>query len=382
MKLWFKKFSLKFFFLSSMFLVPVLTMACVVKKEPEILLQNLQSKSVEIILDNVNLAPGENVAKSFLVELKKENTKEYQATNFTARKTLHNNEPKILLKISDLDADTRYVIRINRFKGEKKEQLFVKGNVFKTNPNPIIIPKSFQVIIPSDPSSQFSFKVALANQNLSQQKIDVHFYKANETRENVEIQQFTHNLKSDQFLYVNLTNLERGTNYVISGLFDQSGNLLTFDDNLFPYNFRTEADIVGLELSNQKFAGQIDGKLESISVDFVVRFSPGIVNANNVKNYVLVFKRENEGVGTGFDQVDNKDLEFIAKFSKNQDPKSNSYIFRVKFPWNQPNNFYKITKGYNKLAQNNHSFDQNILDSPNILKINPSILQQKFRIDS
>ncbi|WP_230861166.1 hypothetical protein [Mycoplasma sp. 'Moose RK'] len=365
-----------------MFLVPVLTMACVVKKEPEILLQNLQSKSVEIILDNVNLAPGENVAKSFLVELKKENTKEYQATNFTARKTLHNNEPKILLKISDLDADTRYVIRINRFKGEKKEQLFVKGNVFKTNPNPIIIPKSFQVIIPSDPSSQFSFKVALANQNLSQQKIDVHFYKANETRENVEIQQFTHNLKSDQFLYVNLTNLERGTNYVISGLFDQSGNLLTFDDNLFPYNFRTEADIVGLELSNQKFAGQIDGKLESISVDFVVRFSPGIVNANNVKNYVLVFKRENEGVGTGFDQVDNKDLEFIAKFSKNQDPKSNSYIFRVKFPWNQPNNFYKITKGYNKLAQNNHSFDQNILDSPNILKINPSILQQKFRIDS
>lgn len=367
---------------SFLVMFPSIIISCGDYKIPEILLQNLQSKSVELVLNNVELSPQENVAKLFKVELKKENTDNYQQSQFSARRTLHDNKPKILLKISNLEANTKYVVKISRLKGQAEEQLFVRGNVFKTNPNPTIITDSYKKLNSTDPSSQFDFRVALSDQSLSSQHINVHYRKANMVRANHEIQSFVHNVRSDQFLYVSLKNLERNTSYVISGLYDQKGNLLSYDNNLFPLTFRTDADVVDIQVSNNKYAGQIDQNLENIDVDFIVKFSPGVVKINTVNNYSLVFKRENTGVSTGFDQIDNKDIEYFGNYVKPVDNQENTFIFRAKLPWKRQHNAYKLVGGFNKLARDSRLFDQNVVDSPNILKINPSVLEQVLQIDT
>ncbi|MHA0315687.1 hypothetical protein ACXYVG_02440 [Mesomycoplasma ovipneumoniae] len=362
--------------------VPVIFVACTDSEIPEISIQNIQSKSVELLLNNIVLTPQDNIAKTFKVELRKENTENYEQVKFSAFRALHDNKPKILLKINNLDAKTKYVVRITRINGQEEEQLFVRGNVFQTNPNPTIIPGSFQKLDATDPSSQYDFKVAISDTTLNSQPIDVRYRKANALRSNPETQTFTHNLRSDQSLHVSLKNLERDTTYIISGLYDQKGNMLSFDENLFPLTFRTDGDIVGVEVSNSKFPGQIHSDLQNIDVDFKVKFSRGIVNANTVNNYNLVFKRENTGVQTGFDQINNKDIEYLANYVRPVENEDNTFIFRVKLPWRSQNNFYKIVGGYNKLFTDSHIFDQNLVDSPNILKINPAILDQKFQIDT
>ncbi|AJC49915.1 hypothetical protein [Mesomycoplasma flocculare] len=365
-----------------MVVFPSVIVSCSSSKIPQILLQNLQSRSVEFVLDNVELMPQEDVSKSFKIELRKENAENYQKTKFSARRALHNNQPKILLKITNLEPNSKYAIKISHLEGENEKQLFIRGNVFQTKPNPSIISNSFKKINSQDPSSQYDFKVALSDSSLSSQNIYVHYRKANMIRANHEIQSFVHNIKSDQFLYVSLKNLERDTNYIISGLYNQKGDLLTFDNNLFPLLFRTDADIVGIEVSNSKFPGQIDQNLENIDVEFLVKFSPGIVKSNNVNNYSLVFKRENDSVSTGFDQVNEKDVEYIANYVRPADKGENSFIFAAKFPWGKQHNFYKIVGGFNKLARDSHLFDQNIVDSANILKINQSVLAQRLQIDA
>ncbi|WNM16719.1 hypothetical protein [Mesomycoplasma ovipneumoniae] len=362
--------------------VPVIFVACTDSEIPEISIQNIQSKSVELLLNNIALTPQDNIAKTFKVELRKENTENYEQVKFSAFRALHDNKPKILLKINNLDAKTKYVVRITRINGQEEEQLFVRGNVFQTNPNPTIIPGSFQKLDATDPSSQYDFKVAISDTTLNSQPIDVQYRKANALRSNPETQTFTHNLRSDQSLHVSLKNLERDTTYIISGLYDQKGNMLSFDENLFPLTFRTDGDIVGVEVSNSKFPGQIHSDLQNIDVDFKVKFSRGIVNANTVNNYNLVFKRENTGVQTGFDQINNRDIEYLANYVRPVENEDNTFIFRVKLPWRSQNNFYKIVGGYNKLFTDSHIFDQNLVDSPNILKINPAILDQKFQIDT
>ncbi|WP_462097602.1 hypothetical protein [Mesomycoplasma hyopneumoniae] len=382
MKSWTKKVNCLIFQTSLMVIFPSFLVSCGNQESPEILVQNLQSQSVELVLNNVKIIPQDKIAKLFKVELKKENTENYQQVQFSARRALHNNQPKILLKITDLEPDSKYVIKISRLNGQIEEQLFVKGNVFRTNPSPVIISNSYKKMDSLDPSSQFDFRVALSDQNLSSQLIDVHYRKANMIRSDYEIQSFKHNVKSDQFLYVSLKNLDRYTNYVISGLYDQKGKLLTYDNNLFPLSFRTEADIIDVQVSNAKFAGQIDSSLENIDVDFEVKFSPGVVKANTVNNYSLVFKRENEGVSSGFDQINNNDVEYIANYIRPADGEGNSFIFRVKLPWKKQHNIYKIVAGYNKLARETRLFDQNVVDSPNILKIKHSVLEKKLEIDT
>lgn len=91
MKSWTKKVNCLIFQTSLMVIFPSFLVSCGNQESPEILVQNLQSQSVELVLNNVKIIPQDKIAKLFKVELKKENTENYQQVQFSARRALHNN---------------------------------------------------------------------------------------------------------------------------------------------------------------------------------------------------------------------------------------------------------------------------------------------------
>lgn len=360
---------------------PIYLVACGQQETiSKVSLQNVTSTSAQLILSNVSKVEvgGKEDFGKFEVQLRTKDG-EYKSMPITNQLIGHK-ERQVIITIDNLKPNTEYAARIFQQLPTEKKELFFSNHSFTTSQAPQIT--SFKIVPVTDTSSQYSFDATVTDNALKNKPVEVRIAKSNELSSDKYIKQtFFDNQKNDGLLHINLTNLDRNTNYQIIGFYDSQGNRIRFESNAV-LNFKTNADVIDLKLlAPNPDESAIDSQLKNIKQYFAVKFAPGVANSSNVFNYKLIFKAKTKPQAPEYIKNNqNKDQTYEATFSRT-DTNTGEQIFVANFPWRSDYYFF-LTSVHNQLISNSNQFDPDNGNGTNSLQINPAILKTPFQINN
>lgn len=263
--------------------------------------QNLSSSSVELFFKNSDGSLFELNSEEYQFEYRKfDGEDEFTELNLnlltkttdiqknednTTNKT-HTSRGFAKIKISNLEEETKYEIRLSKQSPTGFKELKLGVNNFKTSKKPEIKNGSLKVVLGEDSSKQIKVSFEFNNpQEYVQKSFLVSYQKLNSENKAIES-----NLTSEVVTYENpdsslvleLNNLNKNTKYKILKIWETDNNKtkikqLIFEQQILPFEIKTNGDVVEITQNLSKVSTQDNTGVRKPEIYLDVKF------ANNLK---------------------------------------------------------------------------------------------------
>ncbi|QJB71342.1 hypothetical protein [Mycoplasma sp. 1654_15] len=374
--------------------VPIASLvSCSKVEESKISIQNLDSNSLTINLDNIQLENKDKpITKEELQALYKFEIKKQSDADFKQVKPIISlpfpNNSRLSMTITGLEKETQYAVRI--FKGERLVLLPKELQTFTTKKSPDISSISDDSIASDNTTLKFLYielnKETFKNENntnfaLTYKQISDNGLPVNNSEEKTAQTKMPPQAEANttattaRALLFKLTDLKPKSEYQITKIgrvnaSDSSDKAafepLSYEKNILPYTFYTQAEIENVTLDSFGEINNTDGQTSEFK--FLVTFGKNVDDFSKYKIFLKAFTTKDEEKNpTPEDQALFTALPDSLPASQSQDSKlKNKYIFKVTLPRHK---VFRVTKATNE--------DKEVTISDAILEVKTDALQNK-----